>query len=114
MTFIAILAAVGCQLFQVTGQVFLKHAMLAVDAAPRVWRRVALFMVAGLTFLTFWFLMWIGLMQSWNLSAIYPFEGLCPVLMVLGARVCLHEKLGAAGWLGVTLIAAGVMLVAGS
>lgn len=114
MTLMAILAACGCQLFQVAGQVFLKHAMLAVDAVPRVRGRVGLCLLVGLAFLTFWFLLWIGLMQRWNLSAIYPFEGLCPVLMVLGARVFLREKLGAAGWAGVMLITAGIMLVAGS
>jgi len=114
MTLIAILAAFACQLLQVTGQVFLKHAMLAVDATPHQPRRVALSLAAGLAFLTFWFLLWIGLMQKWNLSVIYPFEGLCPVLMVLGARVFLREKLSTSGWVGVMLIAAGIMLVTGS
>jgi bacterial/archaeal transporter family protein len=61
--------------------------------------------------MTLWFLMWLGFLQKMPLSQVLPWEGLSPVLLVLGAAVFLREKITGAAWIGVALISAGVVLV---
>jgi len=43
-----------------------------------------------------------------------PFEGISPILIVLGAAVVLHERLNWQGWAGVVLTCLGVVLVSAS
>jgi undecaprenyl phosphate-alpha-L-ara4N flippase subunit ArnE len=66
----------------------------------------------GIALLTVWFGLWMGLMQKLDLSLLYPFMGLSPVLMVLAAVVFLRERADWRTWLGVALITAGTVLVA--
>jgi uncharacterized membrane protein len=106
VTGVAIALCLLCQLFLVVGQVLLKHAM-----AP-TFRAGAL--AIGIACLTAWFFLWVGLLQSWELSQLFPFEGLNPVLLVLAAQMFLGERLPPRGWVGVALIAVGVALVSGS
>jgi undecaprenyl phosphate-alpha-L-ara4N flippase subunit ArnE len=100
------LAAV-CQIFLVVGQLLLKRAM----AHPPIrWGVLAL----GTASLTAWFFLWLALLARYDLSRLFPFEGLNPALVVLGAAVFLRERVPARGWVGIGLISAGVMLVSGS
>jgi uncharacterized membrane protein len=64
--------------------------------------------------MTAWFFLWLGLLEEWDLSKVFPFEGLNPVLMVIGAWFFFRERMSRAAWVGVGLIAAGIALVSGS
>ena len=127
MTAGAMAIAVSCQFPLVAGQVLLKRAVgertapgsdAANDAAlsapasrPRV---VSAAGVGAIACLSLWFFLWLGLLQSQELSRIFPFEGLNPALMVLAAWLFLKERIPAAAWLGVALICIGIALVSGS
>ncbi|HEY7118439.1 MAG TPA: EamA family transporter [Tepidisphaeraceae bacterium] len=109
---LAIVICVVCQLFLVAGQLFLKHGMKrgAVDG----WRRLTVRLAPGVACMTVWFFLWLGLLERLELSRVFPFEGLNPVLIVLGAWAVFRERMGAGAWVGIGLITAGVVLVSGS
>ncbi len=98
------------QVALVAGQLFLKHGMTAT-ASRGGGRRAARSIAAGLAMLTLWFLIWMGLLQKLDLSYVYPFEGLSPLLLVLAARVILNETLTWRAGLGLSLITLGTILV---
>jgi drug/metabolite transporter (DMT)-like permease len=100
------------QLAQVGGQVLLKHGMSEVGRTPRRTGAVLRGLGGGIALLTAWFGLWMGLMQKLELSQLYPFTGLSPVLMVLAASLFLRERADGRTWLGVALITAGTILVA--
>ena len=102
---------IGCQVLLAGSQIFLKHAMNLAGrpSPPRL--RVALFGGLFLAAMTLWFLLWLGFLQVMPLSQVLPWEGLSPVLLVVGAAVFLREKVSRAAWLGIALISAGVVLV---
>ena len=52
-----------------------------------------------------------GLLQQLDLSHVYPFEGISPVLPVIAATVILGERQTWRSWVGVGLIAPGTVLV---
>ena len=108
-TLIALL--IGSQVLLVAGQLFLKHAMNLTEREPRNWPRVTAHFGIFLATMTLWFLLWLGFLQTMPLSQVLPWEGLSPVLLVLGATVFLGEKITRDAWIGVTLISAGVVLV---
>jgi multidrug transporter EmrE-like cation transporter len=92
------------QTAQVAGQLLLKKGMTRTHG--RGWR-----VVAGTAMLTFWFLAWLKLLQSLDISYLYPFEGISLVMLVLAAQLFLQERLDAQSWIGVTLITSGMILV---
>jgi uncharacterized membrane protein len=47
-----------------------------------------------------------------DISYVYPFQGICPVLMVLASMLFLRERVDGRTWLGVCLITVGTVLVA--
>jgi len=104
MTAIAILLSVLSQFLLVCGQVLLRRAMKATPV------RVGI-LAGGIVLLTGWFFLWLGLLADWDLSRLFPFEGLNPVLVALGAWLFLKERLGLTGWIGIGLISLGVALV---
>lgn len=114
MTAAAVVVCVFCQFLLVAGQLLLKHAMNAVNLAPRPWRRVGWNFAGGVGMLSLWFFLWLGLLHDWELSRLFPFEGLNPALLVLGAWFFLKERVPPAGWAGIVLISAGVALVSAS
>ena len=104
MTLAQLLVVILAQSAQVAGQLLLKRGMSGVGGRlPRL--------AGGLALLTVWFLAWLRLLQSLDLSYLYPFEGISLVLLVLAARVVLHEAVGARAWVGVALITTGMVLV---
>lgn len=112
MTTVAVAICLFCQLLMVGGQLLLKHGMNGVQITPRPWPRIAFTLGAGIAALSLWFFLWLGLLSDWELSRLFPFEGLTSVLLVLGAWLFLGERVPASGWIGIALIAAGVSLVA--
>ena|SRR2546426_7237765 len=104
-----ILASVGCQ---VGGQVFFKLAMNRTHDSG-VSRYVPM-LAAGVGAMTFSFLLWIGLLPKFQLSQLYPYEGIERVMVVAAAAIFLREKMTSRLLLGVVLICAGVALVTAS
>ena len=57
------------------------------------------------------FFLWLGLMSRFELSYLFPFEGLDRLLLVGAAWVVLKERMTPTLWLGVVLITTGIFLV---
>ena len=114
MTALAITLALVCQVFLVTGQVFIKHAMAPATAEVGLRGIGVRHLALGIVSMTGWFLLWVALLQRWELSQVFPFEGLAPALRVSAARVFLKEKLPPIAWFGIALITVGTVLVSGS
>jgi uncharacterized membrane protein len=104
VTSAAVAACILCQLLLVAGQLVLKRTM----KAPPI--RYGL-LICGIVLLTGWFFIWLELLAKWDLSRLFPFEGLNPALVVIGASIFLKERLPSAAWIGILLISAGVALV---
>ena len=102
---------IGCQVILVVSQLFLKHAMNLYAQTPKPWPRIIFFGGLFIAAMTLWFLLWLGFLQVMPLSKVLPWEGLSPVLLVLGAAVFLREKIAREAWFGIMLISAGVVLV---
>lgn len=91
----------------VAGQLLLKHAMQhELRSAPFV-----RFFSGGLVAMTFSFFVTLGLLRHFDLSYLYPFQGLSVVIITILAAVILREKLTPQLLFGATLISAGVVLV---
>jgi uncharacterized membrane protein len=109
MNALAIILCIVCQLFLIVGQLFLKRAMMPAVATNRKITTIRL--IPGIACMTAWFFLWLGLLEKWELSHIFPFEGLNPALMVLGAWLFLKECLSPHAWIGIALITIGIVLV---
>lgn len=112
MTALAIFLCVSAQLFLVSGQLLFKHAM--DDNRPQSFRWRAWKLGLGIVSQAVWFFLWLGLLENWELSRIFPFEGLNPLLLVIAAWLVLREKLTVETWVGIALITGGLALVSGS
>jgi drug/metabolite transporter (DMT)-like permease len=102
----ALLIFVALILF-IVGQLFLKHAMENGLGSGRF----AKFFAAGLVTMTVSFFITLGLLQHFDLSYLYPFQGLSVVIISLLAAAILREKLTPRLFLGAALISLGVILV---
>lgn len=91
----------------IVGQLLLKHAM---ESNLRS-RRFAKFFGLGLTAMTISFFITLGLLQTFELSYLYPFQGLTVVIISVLAAVILREKITLRLFLGALLISGGVVLV---
>lgn len=105
MTAVAIGLALVCQVFLIAGQLLLKRAMRTTPVGI-TW------LAAGITSLAAWFFAWMSLLSRWDLSRVYPFEGLNPALIVAGSALFLRERVNVTAWAGVLLISAGVAIIA--
>ena len=101
-----------------TGQLMLKHGMNGVAAAvardggsvliraitaPWVWAGLVVFGISALA--------WLTTLSRVPLSVAYPFNALGLLTIVGASVVILHEKVTPLGWLGVVLVAGGLVLV---
>ncbi|MBV8880021.1 MAG: EamA family transporter [Planctomycetaceae bacterium] len=111
MNLLALVLVLVSQVAQVGGQVLLKKGMTPSKARRRK-RIVALYLGAGVALLTVWFLLWMGLHEKLELSYLFPFQGISPVLLVIAAAFLLREKTNWRTWAGVALISLGTVLVA--
>ena len=107
--------------FAVAGQVALKAAMTeigrigsaqvsnATDTVaraarePRLWLGLALFGISAA--------FWLVVLSRVPLSVAYPFVGISYVLVVLLSRFVLHEHVPASRWVGVLVVAAGIVII---
>ena len=95
----------------VAAQLILKRAMefSAVNGMGNswfVWR-----VVIGVALMTLSFFLTLGLLQRFDLSYLYPFQGLSVIFITILAAVVLKEKLSVRLTIGALLITAGIVLV---
>ncbi len=107
LSFFLVLISESCS---IAGQVFFKLAMRPGRARKGF---LALFLT-GIAIMTVGFFLWVGLLAKFELSYLYPFDGLSRILLIFAAMIFLQEKMTAALWIGVGLITAGVVLVSAS
>lgn len=95
----------------VAGQLLLKRGMelTTEDRAGR--RRVAYFITAGILSMTISFFLTLGLLQRFDLSYLYPFQGLSVIIIALTAAVTLREKMTPQLAIGAFLISVGIVVV---
>jgi len=114
MSLTAWLLVIVSQLALVAGQIFLKRAMSRRERGGKQAHGWIGTLVLGIAAMTIWFLLWLGVMHSVDLSKLMPLEGISPLLIVLGAVIFLREQLNWRGWTGVGLTCVGVLLVSAS
>jgi len=114
MTASLLLLCLLSQFCLVTGQLLLKHAMNETNRTPIPWRRVISRFSLGIAALSSWFFLWAGLLQRKDLSYIYPFEGISPALILIGAWLFLREKITLQSCIGIGLIGVGIALISSS
>ena len=103
-----ILTSVGAL---VAGELLLKHAMQSTVAGGFRQRTFVIFLLAGVTAMGVYFLLTLGLLQRFDLSYVYPFQGLSVIFISAAAALLLREKLTLPLMIGSLLITAGVVLV---
>jgi uncharacterized membrane protein len=114
MTLAILLPCLSSQLCLAGGQLLIKQAMNATHFSPTPWPNVLSRFSLGILSLTSWFFLWLGLLQKKDLSFVFPFEGISPVLIVVGGSLFLKEKIVPRSWLGIGLISLGLVLVSAS
>ena len=111
MSILAFLLIVVSLLSFVAAQLILKKAMeFSATNGLRNSRFVSL-AATGIALMTVSFFLTLGLLQRFDLSYLYPFQGLSVIFITLLAAVVLKEKLSARLTLGALLITAGIVLV---
>jgi uncharacterized membrane protein len=111
VSFLAFFFIVVSLLSFVAAQLILKRAM---EATTRTGFRNAQFVskvTVGVALMTISFFLTLGLLQRFDLSYLYPFQGLSVIFITLTAAVVLKEKLSLRLIVGAVLISAGIVLV---
>jgi uncharacterized membrane protein len=111
MSFLAFFFIVVSLVSFVAAQLILKRAMQATATtgfrnAKFVWK-----VTAGIILMTISFFLTLGLLQRFDLSYLYPFQGLSVIFITLTAAVVLKEKLNLRLTIGALLISVGIVLV---
>jgi len=105
LIFLLVVISESCS---VAGQIFFKRAMGGAKA------KQAATLTSGIAVMAVGFFLWMGLMSKFDLSYLYPFDGLNRVVLMFAASIFLKEKMTLNLWVGVALICAGVLLVSRS
>jgi uncharacterized membrane protein len=111
MTTISLVLVLTALIAFVAGQLLLKKAM---DAANLVGFKSMKFLwplAAGIFLLGAQFFLNLGLLQRYDLSFIYPFQGLSVIIISIAAAIMLRDKLTMQLVAGSVLISAGIVLV---
>jgi uncharacterized membrane protein len=95
----------------VAGQLVLKKAMGMFNAVGFRAREFGRPLGAGILLMTVQFFLNLGLLQRYDLSFIYPFQGLSVIIITFAAAIVLREKLTLQLTVGSALISAGIVLV---
>ncbi len=111
MTLLAFFFIVVSLLSFVLAQLVLKRAMEATTKSGFRNLRFASEMGGGIALMTISFFLTLGLLQRFDLSYLYPFQGLSVIFITLMAAVMLKEKLTVQLTIGALLISAGIVLV---
>ena len=111
MSFLAFFLIVVSLLSFVVAQLILKRAMEFSAKAGLRHSRFILLVTLGVLLMTVSFFITLGLLQRFDLSYLYPFQGLSVIFVTLTAAVVLKEKLSLRLIVGAVLISAGIVLV---
>jgi uncharacterized membrane protein len=95
----------------VAAQLILKRAMEATRTTGFRNVRFVLKVISGIILMTISFFLTLGLLQRFDLSYLYPFQGLSVIFITLMAAVVLKEKLNMRLAIGALLISIGIVLV---
>lgn len=95
----------------VAGQLVLKRAMEYSATLGLSQPKTIRHLTAGIAFMAISFFLSLGLLRHFDLSYLYPFQGLSVIIISLCAAVLLREKLTLPLMIGSLLITAGVVLV---
>jgi len=111
VSILAFLLIVVSLLSFVAAQLILKRAMeFSATNGLRNSRFISL-AVTGIALMTVSFFLTLGLLQRFDLSYLYPFQGLSVIFITLMAAVALKEKLNLRLTVGALLITTGIVLV---
>jgi drug/metabolite transporter (DMT)-like permease len=95
----------------VAGQLFFKRAMELSSVTGLRDRKIISILSAGVFSMAISFFLNLGLLQRFDLSYLYPFQGLSVIIISIAAALVLREKLTLRLTLGALLISVGVTLV---
>jgi uncharacterized membrane protein len=95
----------------VTAQLILKRAMEFSATNGMTNAYFVSRVMIGVALMTISFFLTLGLLQRFDLSYLYPFQGLSVIFITIFAAVVLKEKLTARLTIGALLITAGIVLV---
>jgi uncharacterized membrane protein len=95
----------------VVAQIILKRAMQLSAVGGLRSRRFISLVATGIALMTISFFLTLGLLQRFDLSYLYPFQGLSVIFITVMAAVTLKEKLNLRLAIGALLISAGIVLV---
>jgi uncharacterized membrane protein len=111
LSFLAFSLIVVSLLSFVVAQLVLKRAMeLSAKDGLHSSRFISLIAV-GIALMTISFFLTLGLLQRFDLSYLYPFQGLTVIFITAMAAVVLKERLNLRLAIGVLLVGAGIVLV---
>ena len=111
MSFLAFFFIVVSLLSFVVAQLVLKKAMEFSAKSGLHNSRFILLISIGIALMTISFFLTLGLLQRFDLSYLYPFQGLSVIFITLMATTVLKEKLNLRLAIGALLITAGIVLV---
>ena len=112
MSFLAFFFIVVSLLSFVAAQLILKRAMEATTTTGFRNTQFVSKITSGILLMTISFFLTLGLLQRFDLSYLYPFQGLSVIFITLMAAVVLKEKLNMRLAIGASLISVGIVLVA--
>jgi drug/metabolite transporter (DMT)-like permease len=111
VTFLSLVFILTSLVTFVAGQLFLKRAMESTTKSSGSHQRFGSLLGAGIFLMTISFFLTLGLLQRFDLSYLYPFQGLSVIIISLTATIVLREKLTLRLTVGAVLISAGIILV---
>jgi len=111
VSFLAFSFIVASLLSFVVAQFILKRAMESTTTSGFRNLRFVSLVSGGIALMTISFFLTLGLLQRFDLSYLYPFQGLSVIFITLMAAVVLKEKLNLRLTIGALLISAGIVLV---
>ena len=111
MTFLSFLFIVASLLSFVVAQLVLKRAMVSIAESGFRNLRFISSVAVGIFLMTISFFLTLGLLQRFDLSYLYPFQGLSVIIITLMAAVMLKERLTLQLTIGALLISGGIVLV---
>ena len=111
MSFLAFFFIVASLLSFVMAQLILKRAMAPTARSGFRNLRFVSLVTVGVFLMTISFFLTLGLLQRFDLSYLYPFQGLSVIIITLMAAVMLKERLTLQLTIGTLLISAGIVLV---
>ena len=111
MSFLAFLFILISLVTSVAAQLILKRAMEFSATHGMCNSYFTSRVVIGVFLMTVSFFLTLGLLQRFDLSYLYPFQGLSVIFITILAAIVLRERISARLTIGTLLITAGIVLV---